>query len=824
MSDDDLMDDDRYIVDEPLPDAVNFDVLKDEGIARLKALAGQVWTNFNESDPGVTILDQLCYALTELGYCAQFPIEDVLTRADGTINYDGQFFLPQDILTCSPVTPDDYRRLVHDRLAQVRAVYLVPQCTDSGRLSGRYLTYFCTDADEALVGARIDALLNQHRNLGEQFLAPQPLRPLVITLAGSVYLKDGADASAVYNRILQVLCEYEVPPVVQSGYGELRAQGFTADQIFNGPRLDNGWIGGPDALGAKRTAVSLYELNTLIAAVDGVSHLDGLAFTDHDGQEVAVADDRIPQLTPGPGFGLQGIGQPMARPLDAAALELASLRASHDAASVESQVDLAPDAPQGSYRNIEQYYSVQNTFPEIYGIGPNSLQSDTPSYRVASARQLKGYLLVYDQLLANEFAQLAHVGDLFSFAAPQPVEGGTAGERWPLHRTFCTTYHSQPLYDVPDVQALLRGSESFHYQLDPNKPDAQVERGAWKRYRNFPFNEYIHGLRAITETEDEAVRRRDAMLTHLMARHGDDASEYHPMFKATQWYGSELKTRVVVKSVWLQNYQQLSSHRTNGFNYQAADPLTAPGPFAAPGSVRAGPDDKIAAGILRNFSAFELKLAILLGLPAHLASLADKLETLLRQEDFLAWLRQGGDPGSSWQLKDTDVVVVRGVDSSGKEQQQLFDGAQRLMDIGPVSAESIGENTYRVHADQLAWLSTQRKGVLLVEHILLLPTYAFNDAGYYLAATLVLPAYVTLFQQAAFASYLDTLVQLHWPAHVRLRRLDASCTVLKPLIPLFVEWHNGLNASPAANAPDAVFPGPTLAKLLGIGKEVAHAA
>ena len=35
--------------------------------------------------------------------------------------------------------------------------------------------------------------------------------------------------------------------------------------------------------------------------------------------------------------------------------------------------------------------------------------------RKARARQLKGYLMMFDQLLASEFAQLAHVKDLFSF-------------------------------------------------------------------------------------------------------------------------------------------------------------------------------------------------------------------------------------------------------------------------------------------------------------------------------------------------------------------------------------------------------------------------
>ena len=88
----------------PLPPEQNFTYLKQQAINILQDLAGHVWSNYNDSDPGVTILEQVIYALTELGYVNSFSIEDVLTRPNDHIQYEDQFFRPQVILTTAPVT------------------------------------------------------------------------------------------------------------------------------------------------------------------------------------------------------------------------------------------------------------------------------------------------------------------------------------------------------------------------------------------------------------------------------------------------------------------------------------------------------------------------------------------------------------------------------------------------------------------------------------------------------------------------------------------------------------------------------------------------
>src|ERR1044071_9230533 len=86
--------------------------LREAGIRQLENMAGEQWTDFNAHDPGITILEQLCYALTDLSYRTGFEIPDLL--ADGGADPYQSLHAPADILTCAPVTLDDLRRLVLD--------------------------------------------------------------------------------------------------------------------------------------------------------------------------------------------------------------------------------------------------------------------------------------------------------------------------------------------------------------------------------------------------------------------------------------------------------------------------------------------------------------------------------------------------------------------------------------------------------------------------------------------------------------------------------------------------------------------------------------
>src|SRR3954468_23912069 len=83
-----------------------------QGIAELERLTGDQWTDFNAHDPGITLLDSICYVLTDLGYRTFHSIPDLLAEAGPDAKLD--LFTPAEVLTTAAVTPDDLRRVVLD--------------------------------------------------------------------------------------------------------------------------------------------------------------------------------------------------------------------------------------------------------------------------------------------------------------------------------------------------------------------------------------------------------------------------------------------------------------------------------------------------------------------------------------------------------------------------------------------------------------------------------------------------------------------------------------------------------------------------------------
>ena len=70
--------------------------------------------------------------------------------------------------------------------------------------------------------------------------------------------------------------------------------------------------------------------------------------------------------------------------------------------------------PLGKWRNLDAFHSVQHDFPANYKIGAAGIsQAETPE-RIAQARQLKGYLTFFDQVLADYLGQLTNLRRLYS--------------------------------------------------------------------------------------------------------------------------------------------------------------------------------------------------------------------------------------------------------------------------------------------------------------------------------------------------------------------------------------------------------------------------
>src|SRR3546814_2854152 len=73
--------------------ALDYDHLRQEGLKHIEQLASDLWTDYNAHDPGITILEALCYAITELGYRCSFEMKHLLHDAADQVLYPARQIL-----------------------------------------------------------------------------------------------------------------------------------------------------------------------------------------------------------------------------------------------------------------------------------------------------------------------------------------------------------------------------------------------------------------------------------------------------------------------------------------------------------------------------------------------------------------------------------------------------------------------------------------------------------------------------------------------------------------------------------------------------------
>ncbi|MBL8350887.1 MAG: hypothetical protein JNL87_11280 [Burkholderiaceae bacterium] len=470
-----------------LTPALDFDALRTRALATLQRLAGSTWTDHNAHDPGITLLEQLCYALTDLAYRSGFPVPDLLTgRAD--VSGDGAnrepglaggVYGPAQVLPSAAVTVDDLRRLVvdlpgvknawiepldeplarHDA-AQALLVAVAPAAAGAAAAAAAPASPNVVDVrprglyrvriEKSGLGEDVDGStlvrlaaqrLQQWRGLGEDVAEIGVLDRIPVALDASIELAPGADGAEVLAAVYQAAAQYMSPALPFRSLRELLERGWRVDQIFEGPLLTRGFLDPAEwAAAGRRSTLRLSDLIRELMAVPGVQAVTSLGFL-RDGQVsrdwlLPIAPDRCASFDlDGSRLRLDGGGLR----IDHAAMRdsarrLFEARARQAAtAPLAEPVDQTLAAPAGRDRQVGRYLSVQHHLPPVYGVGPSGLSSYETVERQAQAQQLKAYLLLFDQLLANQFAQLACAGRLLSFddvstevrfAQPVPDEGG----------------------------------------------------------------------------------------------------------------------------------------------------------------------------------------------------------------------------------------------------------------------------------------------------------------------------------------------------------------------------------------------------------------
>lgn len=740
-----------YISKETLPLGQNYQGLRALGMDYIQKNSGEKWTNLNPSDPGVTFLDELCFALTELGYCADFPMEDLLTVKDGSLALDGQFYLPENILTTSPITLKDYRKYLIDKVRVVENVVISKSIVD-GKVT--YKAFIKISADIINEELKVDgetvsvyeaicidvkSCFDRCRNLAVHIDFPVILVRELFPVAGSISLNHKDDLMPFLNDLLKACENYIFPSVVPVLYHEIVDWENNVNTIFEGPFLESGWISDA-ALGEKKDALNSFELVNVIRSLKQVRGVNKLEYSSGtNSTKISVNEGNLIKIdwkesVISGGLEIYANGQLLEVTADMFELNVDSNQESKP--NYTQTFNSASDI-KGSFRDVNTYYSIQETLPDIYAVGANALQEHDSDIKKGQSKQLKGYLTLFDQIMANQLSQMANLSTLFSFenvtiGTPSDFQNYVFGKskleqlnpEFPAaYRVYSPAYFYQSLYSVPDIRPLLKGFDAFDFTMKTGAK-RQLENDSWNKFKSDPYNPYMKGLMNLTTNEDGNLNRRNAMLNHLIARHGESPDVIDQLIDGSSYAGSKLKDQLVFKSLLLQNFGTLSYNRVRSYSICYADELTVDyGSLFVPiktyqkeienfdfildaGLINEA--EKVSLDDCRNFAVIELKLSLLLGLkPLYKGFLLNWFDINKTPEQIEAYSKLKPKPQNGAK-EDTSKVV---------------------------------DNDFPKSITQINWLLLEKRGVLFFESSYLSLVGQENSLE---DLVFIMPAYATI--------------------------------------------------------------------------------
>lgn len=701
-----------------LPESMDYARLRLLGMQYIEDLGNKFWTDYNIHDPGITLLELLCYAITDLGYRTSFDIKDLLAPAPGQKADPKRqaFFTAREILTVNPWSPDDYRKLLIDidgiknawlfcKECPCDEMYLYANCSKSilqykpatehkiivkglydiliefedeegigdlnsgkirynfsfaidatnttfrnatvemrlpswydveadqakfksfrspyskvnsvnvkfvsgnkgdnldipqselGRALRRplYVTFeieflpdssdpsvnellqlddvpfsiwFSSDfdrkalqlsdlknaiadpsesgiivkysekirkADEVIRETRL--VLHDHRNLCEDYCTIKAVQVEDIAICADMDVTPDADIEKVLAQAYYLIDQYFSPDIKFWALKELLDNGVTVDAVFDGPRLNNGFIDN-DQLASTTLKKVLYtsDIINLLMDIPGVTAIRNLVLVryDREGKLVEnqswtmnVSYNHQPRLyIDGSKFLVFKNGLPFLPDR----FEMADTMQVIKGINAQPKFSILENdlpVPEGDYYSITDYQPLQNALPLTYGVGYEGLPSHASKERRAQAKQLKAYLMFYEQLFVNYLGQLSHVKDLFSL------------DETVTKSYFSTLLDHTHIHDIEGIYATNGG----------------------------PLTQPV--LDGLIENNTTFLDRRNRFLNHIMSRFAEQFTDYTLMlysYTSSKKLADEILIKDKIK--FLKDFPFMSSNRAKAHNYK----------------------------------------------------------------------------------------------------------------------------------------------------------------------------------------------------------------------------------------------------------------
>lgn len=311
---------------------------------------------------------------------------------------------------------DDDRRVI-----DMPALKLAMADPSPSGIMGKYLQ-LVHRSGEVMEKARL--ALNAHRNLAEDYCSIKAVAVEDIGICADMDVTPDAEIEAVLAEAYYRIDQYLGPDIKFYSLKELLDLGVPVEEIFEGPALDNGFIDNEQLESTNlRQFIYASDIINLLMDIPGVVALRNFTITKYNSEGEQV--DNQPWVMPvsfqhQPRLYLEASkmlvfknGLPFLPELTELNDTIQVIKGQHAQPQYPVMENDLP-VPTGKYYDLGSYFPVQYALPLTYGVGFHGLPATASAQRQAQALQLKGYLMVFEQLLINYLQQLAHVKELFA--------------------------------------------------------------------------------------------------------------------------------------------------------------------------------------------------------------------------------------------------------------------------------------------------------------------------------------------------------------------------------------------------------------------------
>lgn len=349
--------------------AFDLEFLKEEGIKEIQKLSGNIWTDYNAHDPGITILEALCFTISEVAMNAQELLGQEHASAGNQVGFNQR-------VKARPVTTADIVKSI-ESVDGVKRAFLFPSIaeveypTAFGVGVQTYETQLSEHQKEKIKEDLHEHLL-QNRNLGKVYSEIRFFDPEWLVLNLDLELSQKADFNTLIQKLLDDIEGYLIPRFdqtdAQKNHGETDLHTVYISDL-----------------------VSLIMKNDEVKLVKSISVIS--SDQEHHDWFYVIPKFKVPTV--------DRINSSLKFSYASVELFTGSFKYVKPQGNpkVKNNIEEKEIPRLGTKKDVLPD-SIQHSLPKIFGVGHMGVSSHASDKAKAKVNQLIGYLSLFDQLIS----------------------------------------------------------------------------------------------------------------------------------------------------------------------------------------------------------------------------------------------------------------------------------------------------------------------------------------------------------------------------------------------------------------------------------------